>query len=190
MAHLGKLASAAAAALFVATIFAAAAQSPPAQSAASPGLSGTALKMMNPKYSSRTRDGGNYEVTAASAVQMRDGDGETELEQPRVQLGFANGIVLGLFGTTGLLRPRTDSLAVRGNAVLVAASGRTIFLGEAIVDLRSNTLASETPIVTASGTEVIHARRLEVSERGVILIVEGSISRPEGVIYFDRYLLE
>src|SRR5262249_27113271 len=103
MRHIGKFPGAAAGALFAAACFAVAPQPASSESAAKQDLSGTTLnlsgttvKMTNPKYSSRSGDGRHFEVTAASATQTIGGAGETRLEQPRVELGFANGRVLRL----------------------------------------------------------------------------------------------
>ena len=191
MPKIGKFIGAAAGALFAAACFAAAAPPVRSESAVVPGLSGTTLKMTNPKYSSGARDGRHYEVTAASATQTIGGDGETKLEQPRVELGFANGSVLRLSGATGLLRQNADSLSVRGNVALTAASGRIVELDDATIDLRNNTLTSETHIETGlQKSEHIRAHHLEVDERGMIVLIYGAIVRPEGVVFFDRYALE
>jgi len=190
MPKIGKFIGAAAGALFAAACFAAAAPPVRSESAVVPGLSGTTLKMTNPKYSSGARDGRHYEVTAASATQTIGGDGETKLEQPLVELGFANGSVLRLSGATGLLRQNADSLSIRGNVVLTAGSGRIIELDDATIDLRNNTLTSETHIETALKTEPIRAHHLEVDKSGMIVLVYGAIIRPEGVVFFDRYALE
>jgi len=191
MRHIGQIASAVVGAFFGAAFLAAAAQPlAPAEGTANPGLTGTTLRMLNPKYSAGTPNGPHYEVTAASATQMLGRDGETELAEPRVELGFANGTVLRLSGATGLLRLSSGSLLVRGNVVLVAGSGRSIDLKDATVDLRNNTLTSETPIETTLKTELIRGHHLEVTEGGMIVLVYGAIVRPEGVVFFDRYALE
>ena len=190
MLHIGRSVNAVVGAFFLAAALGAAAQPARSQRATIPAVTGTMLKMQSPKFSAGPRDGQHYEVAAASATQMLDRNDETTLEQPRVELGYANGTVLRLSGTTALLRLGPGSLSLHGNVVLVDGSGRSIDLGDATVDLRNNTLLSEKPIVTTLKTDLIRGHHLEISESGAMILVYGAIVRPEGVVFFDRYLLD
>ncbi len=191
MRHVRKITLATAGALFVSVFFTAAAQvSAPAQNATVPPLTGTVLTMERPKYSGVTRNGRRYEVTAVSARQKLEGTDEMELDQPRVQLEFANGTTLALSAATGLMRHTMDSLSINRDVVLLADSGHEIGLGEATIDLRNNTVTSETPFEIRSGTHLLRGRRLEVHESGLIIAIDAWLSRPDGVVHFDRYTVQ
>ena len=190
MRHIGKIANAAVGVLFVVALFNAAARPARSESATNRPVAGTILKMSNPRFSSGTRDGQHYEVTAASATHMLDRNGEIELEQPRVEVGYADGSVLRLSGTTGLLRVSQDTLSVSGDVVLVTGAGRTLDLKDATIDLRNNTLTSETHIETGLKTESIRAHHLVVDKSGAIILVYGAIVGPDRVVFFDMYKLD
>jgi LPS export ABC transporter protein LptC len=163
----------------------------PSRSLADPALTGTKLMMKSPKYSGYTRGGGRrYEVAAASAVQQLQGAGGVELDQPRVRLESANGTTLDLSAATGLLDFAMIRVAMRDDVVLRAGPAHEIHLSEITIDLRNNTVVSETPFEIVSATDTIRGHRLEVSEAGVIIILDGTLTHSGNVVHFDRYMLE
>jgi hypothetical protein len=74
--------------------------------------------------------------------------------------------------------------------VLTAGPAHEIHLSEAQIDLGNNTVTSETPFQIAAETGTILAHRLQVSEAGTIVVVNGVLIRSGNIIQFDNYALQ
>jgi lipopolysaccharide export system protein LptC len=192
MRHIVEFSRAAAAALALALAFGGVARlSYPSVSVANPAITGTRLTMQDPKYSGYTRDGRRrYELAASSAVQPLQGADGIALDRPRVQLETTKGTKLALSAASGVLAPDMARLALRDDVVLTSDPAHEIHLSEAQIDLRNNTVTSETPFQIAAETGTILAHRLQVSESGTIVVVNGVLIRSGNVIQFDNYALQ
>src|SRR6202035_3184132 len=104
-----------------------------------------------------------YELAASTAMQPLQGAAGIELDRPRVQLETTKGTNLALSAASGVLAPDMAKLVLRDDVVLAPGPAREIHLSEAQVDLRNNTVTSETPFEIASETSTILGHRLEVS---------------------------
>jgi lipopolysaccharide export system protein LptC len=159
----------------------------PSTSQAAPAVTGETLTMQSPKLSGFTHDGSRYELAAASATQPLHGAGGIALDQPRLELETAGGTTLTLSAASGVLDPAWNTLALRRDVVLAVGPGREIHLAEAHIDLRTNTLKSETPFEILANASIIMGQRLEVSEAGAITVIDGLLIHSGSIIYFDRY---
>jgi LPS export ABC transporter protein LptC len=155
-----------------------------------PAIAEPLFTVKNPKFSGYTRDGlRHYELTANSAEEDAQGAGGLNLDQPRVWFETTNGSKLDVSAATGLLN-KTYILTMRRDVVVAAGTSREIRLSEAVVDLRNSTVTSETPFEITSQTNTIRGNRLEVSESGNMVIVDGTISHSGNIIHFDRYVVQ
>jgi hypothetical protein len=162
----------------------------PSTGVAAPAITGETLTMQSPKLSGFTRDGHRYEFAAASATQPLHGADGIALDQPRLRLETTSGTTLALSAATGVLDPAWNTLALRRDVVLAVGPAREIHLAEAHIDLRTNTLRSETPFEILANASIIMGQRLEVSEAGNITVIDGLLIRSGSIIYFDRYAVQ
>jgi lipopolysaccharide export system protein LptC len=155
-----------------------------------PAIADSIITMKSPKYSGFTRDGSRrYELSAASLAQDI-GHGEIiNLEEPRMSLELADGRTLKASATTGVFNAISNVLTLRPNVTLAVRTGSEIHLSEAVIDLRNSTLISERPFEIESEEKTLRGNRLEISESGTIVIVDGTLIRSGNIIRFDRYAL-
>ena len=156
---------------------------------ARPAMAATKITMTAPRLSGLTCDGRcRYELTAKTAVHDVGGTDAFNLDEPRVSLETADGRKLNLWAATGIFDPRINVLTFR-DVVLAVRTGVEIHLGEAVVDMRNNTLISEQPFEIESEQNTLRGNRLEISEAGTIVIVDGTLIRSGNILRFDRYAL-
>jgi len=158
-----------------------------AQPATGPEFSERHLAIRNPKYAGTTRDGRSYEHTANFAVlDMRNGE-RIFVDEPRVSLGLADGSRVTLAGITGTFDPRANALTMY-SVVLTSAAGNAIRMGEALVDMRENSVISQRPVQIRFDDRTIRADRLELRD-GRIAIFDGVIVQlePASIVFFAAY---
>lgn len=157
---------------------------------ARPAIPATKMTMTAPKLSGFTCDGRcRYELTAKTAAQDFPRADGVNLEEPRVSLETADGRKLNLWAATGVFDLTTSVLTMRRDVVLAVRTGIEIHLSEAVVDMRNNTLISEQPFEIESEQNTLRGNRLEISESGTIVIVDGTLIRSGNILRFDRYAL-
>src|SRR5687767_8352362 len=109
-------------------------------------VSGTKIKMENPKLSGFTRDQRRYDVTAGYAAQDVTRPGVIELEDINALLEMQDKATMRLVAQSGLFDTKKESLKLERNIVVSSSSGYEGFLEEAVIDAKSGNVVSEKPV--------------------------------------------
>jgi len=131
-------------------------------------VSGTKIKMENPKLSGFTRDSRRYDVSAEAAAQDLTRPGIIELQDITAVVEMEENSTMKLSAMIGLFDTKKEMLTLQRD-IVVAASNYEGYLEEATIDTRTGNVVSEKPVKLKMLNGTVDANRFELSQNGEII---------------------
>jgi lipopolysaccharide export system protein LptC len=132
-------------------------------------VSGTKIKMENPKLSGFTRDSRRYDVTAGAAAQDLTRPGVIELKDISALLEMQEKTTLKLVALNGLFDTKKEQLTLDSNIVVTASNGYEGYLEEAVIDTKNGNVVSEKPVQLKMLNGTVKGNRFELQNSGDII---------------------
>jgi lipopolysaccharide export system protein LptC len=151
-------------------------------------ISGTKIKMENPKMSGFTRDAHRYDLTAGAAAQDLTRPGIIELQEVNATVEMDEDGLMKLTAATGFFDTKSEVLTLHRNIVVTSTNGYEGHLDEAVIDVHTGNVVSEKPVtlLTQNGTvksnrfEVVQAGNLIRFDKGVVVNMPGRTAAAPG----------
>jgi lipopolysaccharide export system protein LptC len=147
-------------------------------------ISGTKIKMENPRLSGFTKDSRRYELTAGAAAQDLARPGVIELEDINANVEMEDKTSMKLSAANGVFDTKAQVLVLDRNIVVTSSAGFEGHLQEATVDVPTSHMVSEKPVTLSMPNGTISANRFEVSEAGEVIRFDKGVVvnlTPDGV---------
>jgi len=139
-------------------------------------VSGTKIMMQQPRISGFTRDNHRYDLTAQAAGQDLKNPDMVELQGIHATLEMQDDASVKLTAQNGLYNSKTELLTLTSNIVVTSTNGQEALLSEAVLDTRSGTIVSESPVYVKTPTATINANRMEVADSGDLMRFERGVT--------------
>jgi lipopolysaccharide export system protein LptC len=139
-------------------------------------ISGTKIKMEQPRLSGYTRDARPYDLTARSAAQDITKPDLIELTGLRAKMRMLDKSTLEMSAAKGLFNSKSEVLHLEQDIVVSSTSGLKGHLSEAMVDTHKGHLTSSKPVSFTTDKGVIKANSMEVQNSGETIRFQGGVS--------------
>lgn len=131
-------------------------------------VSGTKIKMENPKLSGYTRDSRRYNLTAGAAAQDLTRPGVIELQQITAMVEMEDKSPVTLSAVSGVFDTKKELLTLERNIVVTSPNYQG-FLEQATIDTRSGNVTSEKPVSLKMLNGTVDAQRFELTQGGDLI---------------------
>ncbi|MGE0565442.1 MAG: LPS export ABC transporter periplasmic protein LptC [Pseudolabrys sp.] len=138
-------------------------------------VSGSKITMELPKLTGFTRDSRAYELTAARASQDINNPEVVEMQDVRAKIQMQDKSTANVTARDGVFDSKNEILKLGKNVVL-DANTYTVWLNDAVVDVRTSNIVTEQPVEVKMLQGTLNAKRLEVKESGALLLFDGGVS--------------
>jgi len=138
-------------------------------------VSGTKIKMNQPRLAGVTRDNRRYDMVAQAAAQDFTKAHMVELDGIRATMEMRDNVIFETTAKGGLYNIKTKQLTLTQNIVVTSSSGYQAFLNEAVVDVPGSKITSEKPVEVKTATWTINANRMEVADSGDLMRFERGV---------------
>jgi len=138
-------------------------------------VSGTKITMQSPVMAGFTPDRRPYEVTAKTAVQDVTNPNFIELETLKAKVQMEDKSMVLIDARKGFFRNREQLLDLNEDVKLKSATYEAR-LSEATVDMAKGTVISNKPVNVKMIDGVLDAQRLEIINRGELMIFYGGVT--------------
>jgi len=138
-------------------------------------VSGTKIKMNQPRLAGVTRDNRRYDMVAQAAAQDFTKAHMVELDGIRATMEMRDNVIFETTAKGGLYNIKTKQLTLTQNIVVTSSSGYQAFLNEAVVDVPGSKITSEKPVEVKTATWTINANRMEVDASGDLMSIESGV---------------
>ncbi|HET7021213.1 MAG TPA: LPS export ABC transporter periplasmic protein LptC [Xanthobacteraceae bacterium] len=132
-------------------------------------VSGTKIKMNQPRLAGVTRDNRRYDMVAQAAAQDLTKPDMVELQGVHATMEMRDKVTFETTAKEGLYNTKTEQLTLNHNIVVTSSSGYQAFLNEAVVDVRASKIVSDKPVEVKTATWSISANQMEVTESGDLI---------------------
>ena len=132
-------------------------------------VSGTKIKMNQPRLAGVTRDNRRYDMVAQAAAQDLTKPDVLELQGIDATMEMRDKVIFKTSAKDGLYNTKTEQLTLNHDIVVTSTSGYQAFLNEAVVDVRASKIVSDKPVEVKTATFNISANHMEVSEAGDLI---------------------
>jgi lipopolysaccharide export system protein LptC len=137
-------------------------------------VSGSKITMEQPRLKGFTKDARAYELTAAQASQDITKPDIVEMHDVRAKFQMPDSSNANLTARDGVYDSKNEVLKLGKNVVLHASS-YTVWLNDAVVDVRTGNVVTERPVEVKMLQGTLNAERLEVKEAGQLLRFDGGV---------------
>ena len=131
-------------------------------------VSGTKIKMENPKLSGFTRDSRRYDLTAGAAAQDLTRPGVIELQDITAIVEMDDKSPMKLSAMNGLFDTKKELLTLERD-IVVTSSNYEGHLDEAAIDTRTGNVTSEKPVKLKMLNGTVDANRFELTQGGDLI---------------------
>lgn len=138
-------------------------------------VSGTKIKMENPKLSGYTRDSRRYDITAGAAAQDVTRPGVIELQDINALLEMQDKATMKLVAQNGLFDTKKERLTLDSNIVVTSSGGYEGYLDEAVIDTRNGNVVSEKPVRLKMLNGTVKGNRFELTNSGDLIRFENGV---------------
>ena len=141
-------------------------------------VSGTTITMHKPRLAGLTQDKKPYVLTARTAAQDVLNPDNLDMADLRATTEMKDTGQVEMTADRGFFESKVDRLTLRQNIVVNSAQYQAL-LDEAVINVRTNHIVSEKPVVVTTQQGTINGNRLEVLnsgevirfERGVVMVI-------------------
>ena len=138
-------------------------------------VSGTKIKMENPKLSGFTRDSRRYDITAGAAAQDLTRPGMIELHDINALLEMQDKATMRLVAQDGVFDTKKEQLTLERNIVVTSSSGYEGYLDEALIDTKNGNVVSEKPVRLKMRNGTVRGNRFELTKSGDIIRFDNGV---------------
>jgi lipopolysaccharide export system protein LptC len=139
-------------------------------------ISGTKIKMEEPRLSGYTRDGRPYDLTARTAAQDITKPNQIELNGLHAKMRLQDKSTVDLTAENGLFNSKSEVLHLDNDIRVSSTSGLRGRLSEAMVDTQTGHLVSDKPVTFTTDKASIKANSMEVQNSGEAIWFKGGVS--------------
>jgi lipopolysaccharide export system protein LptC len=139
-------------------------------------ISGSKVKMQQPRIAGFTRDNRAYELVAQAAAQDLTKPDEVELQGIQARMEMQDKSVVNTTARSGLFDTKTEKLRLRHNILVLSSSGLKARLDEAEIEVRIGRMVSEKPVEVATPTLVINSNRMEITDSGDVMVFDRGVT--------------
>jgi lipopolysaccharide export system protein LptC len=132
-------------------------------------ISGTKIKMENPRLSGFTRDSRRYDLTAEAAAQDLTRPGMIELQGINATVEMDDTTSMKISAAEGLFDTKSEILTLDRNIVVTSSNGYEGNLQHAVVDTHTGNVVSDKPVTVKMLDGTVNANRLEILEAGDLI---------------------
>lgn len=141
-----------------------------------PEITAQDLTMKNPHYSGFTKDGGKYEVVAASARQDFSVKNKIELQGISGTLTGADDAMTKLAAETGNYATDTGVLDLWGRITVASSRGMSAELSAARIETKAHTIQSTKPVTVQMNDNRIDANALWIEQKERRALFSGGVT--------------
>ena len=141
-----------------------------------------AITMENARFAGVDTQDRAFNVTAARAIQSADDSNRIALQQPKADIGLADGAKIAIQSDASGLQRDTQTLDLSGSVTLVHDRGYEFRTTSARVDLDKRTASGNAPIEGHTPDGDIRAEGFEIVDGGASIIFHGrsrAVFRPQ-----------
>ena len=139
-------------------------------------ISGTKIRMEQPRMSGYTRDARPYDLTAQYAAQDITKPDLIELSELRAKMEMQDSSVVQLSAAAGLYNTKSEILNLDRDIVVTSNEGITGTLSHAVVDTRKGTLVSNKPVTITMRQGTIRSNGMEIEQSGEVIRFTGGVA--------------
>lgn len=138
-------------------------------------MSGTKIKMEQPRLSGFTRDSRAYDLSARAAAQDITHPNLVELTDLHAKLQLHDHSTVELSAAKGLFDTKAEVLKLDHNILVRSSAGYEGRLSQAVVDTRSGNVVSHKPVALKIFNTTIKANGLEIEHAGDMVRFTGGV---------------
>jgi lipopolysaccharide export system protein LptC len=138
-------------------------------------VSGTKIKMENPKLSGFTRDQRRYDVTAGAASQDLMRPGVIELHDISALLEMQEKTTMKLVAQDGLFDSKQERLTLIRDIVVTSSKGDEGYFEEAVIDTKNGNVVSEKPVRLKMLNGTVKGNRFELTNSGDVIRFDNGV---------------
>jgi lipopolysaccharide export system protein LptC len=138
-------------------------------------VSGTKIKMENPKLSGFTRDQRRYDVTAGAASQDLTRPGVIELHDINALLEMQEKTTMKLVAQDGLFDSKQERLTLTRDIVVTSSKGDEGYFEEAVIDTKNGNVVSEKPVRLKMLNGTVKGNRFELTSSGDVIRFDNGV---------------
>jgi lipopolysaccharide export system protein LptC len=150
-------------------------------------VSGSKIKMENPKLSGFSRDKRRYDIAAGAAAQDLTQPGVIELQDINALFEMKDNTTTKLVSQAGVFDTKKDQLTLQRNIVVTFSNGDEGYFEELVIDTKSNNAVSEKPVhlkmrdgtIKGNRFQIINSGELVRFEKGVVANIKMQSSKPQ-----------
>jgi lipopolysaccharide export system protein LptC len=132
-------------------------------------ISGTKIRMEQPRLSGFTRDSRPYDLSAHSAAQDIAKPEMIELTKLRAKLQMHDRSQVELSAAAGLFDTKGQILTLQKEILVKSSSGYEAQLSEAVINTRTGNIRSEKPVTMKLSNGLINANTMEIEQAGAVV---------------------
>ena len=137
-------------------------------------ISGTKVKMENPKLWGFTRDSRRYDFTAGFAAQDLTRPGVIELQEITAVVEMGDKSSVKLSAMNGVFDTKKELLTLERD-IIVTSSNYEGYFDEASIDTGSGNVVSEKPVKLKMLNGTVDANRFQLTQRGSLIRFENGV---------------
>jgi lipopolysaccharide export system protein LptC len=138
-------------------------------------VSGSKIKMENPKLSGFTRDKRRYDVTAGAASQDLLRPGIVELHDINALLEMQEKTTMKMVAQDGVFDTKKEQLTLEHNIVVTSSKGDEGYFEEAVIDTKNGNVRSEKPVLLKMLNGTVKGNRFELTNSGDVIRFDNGV---------------
>jgi lipopolysaccharide export system protein LptC len=138
-------------------------------------VSGTKIKMENPKLSGFTRDKRRYDVTAGAASQDLLQPGVIELHDINALMEMQEETTMKVVAQDGSFDTKKEQLTLQRDIVVTSSKGDEGYFDEALIDTKNGNVISEKPVVLKMLNGTVKGNRFELTNSGDVIRFDNGV---------------
>jgi lipopolysaccharide export system protein LptC len=139
-------------------------------------ISGTKIKMEQPRLSGFTGDARPYDLAAQSAAQDVSRPELIELTKLQAKIQMQDSTQVELSAETGLFDTKAQMLTLERDIVFKSSSGYEGRLSQAVINTRTGDIVSEKPVTLKMLNGTINANAMEIERAGGVIRFDSGVS--------------
>ncbi|MPZ58266.1 MAG: LPS export ABC transporter periplasmic protein LptC [Rhizobiales bacterium] len=139
-------------------------------------ISGTKIKMEQPRLSGFTRDARPYDLSARSAAQDIAKPELIELIELRAKIQMHDRSQVDVSAATGLFNTKAEVLTLEDNILVKSSTGYEGRLSQAVINTRTGDIVSEKPVALKMLNGTVNANAMEIEQAGEVVRFNGGVA--------------
>ena len=132
-------------------------------------ISGSKIRMEQPRLSGFTRDARPYDLSASAAAQDVRKPELIELTELRAKIQMQDSTQVELSAAVGLFDTKAEVLTLEKEILVNSSSGYEGRLTQAVINTRTGNIVSEEPVALKMLSGTINANAMEIEQSGQVI---------------------